>query len=313
MLFTLQSYGQLLDLIRAHGYAVHGIENILIQRREGFIPEGKIVAIRHDVDYFPDRAVALAQIEKAKNLAVTYYVRRRFFETHLDQIKQIAEMGHQIGYHYEEVDTHQGAPNLQIERDAVGFFIGALLDLDKLGFPIRTVCAHGNPLSDVDNRQVVHLMREDDYLDKVAFVYDREIIQEKISDRLVGDASVDITGKDFDLYIPDTGRFNPRFNLKDHIDDCPTRGLKNLDDLKKILEDEKNRRIYMNMHPDRWSDNFSRWLIDLGFDTLKNTVKFFKGSSSYKGQLVGKKARKHHRDLMKSVGEKGNGRQSSDS
>ncbi|MCK5124838.1 MAG: hypothetical protein KAR42_01140 [candidate division Zixibacteria bacterium] len=290
MLFTFDSYKKLLDTITGAGYAIHGIEKVLEFRLDGFIPEGKFTAIRHDVDYYPKRALVLAKIEADQGIATTYYIRRKFFESDIPIITKIAELGHQIGYHYEEIDTHQKAPNNQVARDAVGFFVGSLLDLDKLGFPIKSVCAHGNPISDVDNRQVVHLLRDDNFLDQLAFTYDRDLVAEKVTNRLIGDASIDITGKDFDVYIPDTGRFNPRYNLKDHIDDCKTAGLNNLEDLSAILGTTKNHRVYMNMHPDRWSGDILTWMFDFGLDSAKNMVKRFMGTSDYKGQLVGQKS-----------------------
>ena len=304
MLFTLASYRHLLAMVAGQGYGLYGIEQYLAARREGTLPEGRFVAIRHDVDYFPQRALALATIEAERRMAVTYYFRRRFFDSDLDLIRKVAGLGHQIGYHYEEVDTHQKAPNMQVARDAAGFFIGALLDIDRLGFPIRSVCAHGNPLTDVDNRQVVHLVRDGQYLDRLAFTFDRAEVKEKISDRLIGDASIDITGEDFDLYIPDTGRFNPRYNLKDRIDDCPIAGLANLDDFAAILGDPKNRRIYLNLHPDRWSGDMATWLFDFAFDSAKNLAKRLIGKSAYRGKLVGDSAKKHQRAVLKSLGEK---------
>jgi hypothetical protein len=304
MLFTFKSYRQLLDAIIKAGYAIHGIERILIDRREGAVPEGKYVSIRHDVDYYPSRALILATIESEKKISTTYYIRRRFFDSDIDLVRRIAALGHQIGYHYEEVDTHQKAPNLQVGRDAAGFFIGSLLDIDKLGFPIRTICAHGNPLTDVDNRQVVHLLRDENYIDRLAFTYDRDQVKAKVSDRLVGDASIDITGDDFDLYIPDTGRFNPKYNLKDRIDDCPISGLSGLNDFQRILSDQSNRRIYMNMHPDRWSGDPATWLFDFTLDTAKNMIKKLIGKSGYSGKLIGNRAKKHHDAVLKSIGEK---------
>ncbi len=311
MLFTFESYRELLTSITGAGHAVYGIEKILEARYSGKIPEGRFTAIRHDVDYYPKRALVLAKIESELHISTTYYIRRKFFDSDedLSLIRKIADLGHQIGYHYEEVDTHQKAPNNQVARDAVGFFVGSLLDLDKLGFPIRSVCAHGNPISDVDNKQVVHLLRDNNFLDRLAFTYDREMVKEKVSDRLIGDASIDFTGDDFDVYIPDTGRFNPRYNLKDHIDECPTARLKSLDDLKDILSSSKNKRIYMNMHPDRWSGDTFTWLFDLGLDTAKNMVKRFMGTSGYKGQLIGQKAQKHHDTVLKSIGDKPDERQ----
>ncbi|MFH1700569.1 MAG: hypothetical protein ABIE07_08280 [Candidatus Zixiibacteriota bacterium] len=289
MLFSFNAYNKLIELILESSRTILGIEKFLINRKSEAANAERLVAIRHDVDYSPARALKMARIEAKYQINTTYYIRRRFFDNNLDIIKQIAQLGHEIGYHYEEVDTHQKAPNKQVARDAVGFFIGSLLDLDKLGFNIKTICAHGNPLSGVDNRQVVHLTRSDDWLDDLAFTYDRDLIVEKISNRLIGDASIDITGDDFDVYIPDTGRFNPRYNLKDHIDNCPTVGLSNFNSLKEILENRKYRRIYMNMHPDRWSDNKIVWLYDLALDTGKNFVKLLMGKSGYKGKLIGDK------------------------
>lgn len=289
MLFSFNAYNKLIELILESERPIIGIEKFLIDRNAGTPINDKLVAIRHDVDYSPLRALKMAQIEAEYEISTTYYIRRKFFDNNVDIIRQIAALGHEIGYHYEEVDTHQKAPNKQVARDAVGFFIGSLLDLDNLGFNIKTICAHGNPLSDVDNRQVVHLIRSDDWLDKLAFTYDRDLIVEKISNRLIGDASIDITGEDFDIYIPDTGRFNPRYNLKDHIDNCSTVGLSNLNSLKEILDNKENKRIYMNMHPDRWSESKIVWLYDLALDTCKNFIKLFMGKSGYKGKLIGDK------------------------
>ncbi|MDD4050614.1 MAG: hypothetical protein PHR28_01780 [candidate division Zixibacteria bacterium] len=304
MLFTYDSYRQLVETITRNGYAIFGIEEILARRADETLPESDYVAIRHDIDYFPDRAKAIAEIEAERRIATTYYIRRRFFDSNIDLVRMIAGLGHQVGYHYEEVDTHQKAPNLQVGRDAVGFFIGSLLDIDRLGFRIRSICAHGNPMTDVDNRQVVHLLRDPSFLEHLAFTYDREEIRTKIIDRLIGDASIDITGKDFDLYIPDTGRFNPRFNMKDRIDDCAIAGLSGLDDLDRLLKSGTYRHIYMNMHPDRWSGDMVTWMFDWSFDTIKNIGKLILGKSAYKGKLVGAKATKHHRNVMESLGEK---------
>ncbi|MEE9442301.1 MAG: hypothetical protein V3V99_06495 [candidate division Zixibacteria bacterium] len=283
MLFSFNAYHKLIELILESGRAIVGIEKFLIDRENGKLTENQLVAIRHDVDYSPVRALKMARIETAYQIRTTYYFRRRFFDNNLDVIKQIAELDHEIGYHYEDVDTHKKAPNKQILRDALGFFIGYLLDLDKLGFNIKTICAHGDPRTDFDNRQVVYQMRKEGWLDTLAFTYDRDLVVEKITNRLVGDASIDITGDDVDIYIPDTGRFNPRYNLKDHIDNCPTVGLSNLNSLKELMNNKDYRRIYMNMHPDRWSDNMTIWLYDLVLDTGKNFIKLLIGDKIKEG------------------------------
>ena len=61
-----------------------------------------IVILRHDVDRRPLNALTTAKLENELGIRGTYYFRivpESFDET---IIKQIAELGHEIGYHYEE-------------------------------------------------------------------------------------------------------------------------------------------------------------------------------------------------------------------
>ena len=79
---------------------------------------------------------------------------------------------------------------------------------------------------------------------------------------------------------------------------------KNIKSLEKILRDDRYRRIYMSLHPDRWSGNAAVWLFDLAFDTAKNMAKKFMGKTHYRGKIIGDKAGKHHRSMIEPVGEK---------
>ena len=63
-------------------------------------------------------------------------------------IKQIADLGHEIGYHYENLSTCGGDLRLSIDDFR--------LNLEKLRkiYPVETICMHGSPLSKFDNRKL---------------------------------------------------------------------------------------------------------------------------------------------------------------
>lgn len=70
----------------------------------------KIIILRHDVDYSPQRALALAKIENALKLKATYFVRVHGQHYHpFDKeswliFKKILNLGHEIGLHTEARD-----------------------------------------------------------------------------------------------------------------------------------------------------------------------------------------------------------------
>ena len=55
--------------------------------------------LRHDVDQRPDRAIRIAHIEHQKGLKATYYFRRNDIYHSEPAIQQIAQLGHDLGYH----------------------------------------------------------------------------------------------------------------------------------------------------------------------------------------------------------------------
>lgn len=275
-LFALDTYVRMLDLARDYGYAVYGIETYLVARKEQSAPKGKYIAIRHDVDWFPSRALAMAAIEANRNVLTTYYFRKKFFDSNSKTIGRIAGLDHQIGYHYEEADAPAKVADNK-DGHAAGRFVNALLELERRGFPIRTVSAHCNPLTTVNDSQTIRNLRQGDISDSISSQSAHYEAAKRAFDRLIGDASIDLGSGDFDLYLPDTGRFNPRYNIKDHIDGCPTGRVEDLAAFESLLTSSKFPRLYLNLHPDRWSGNLAYWLFDLAFDTVKNLGKLISG------------------------------------
>lgn len=95
--FTLKSYKLLLYFLKEEGH--------LFQTMREYSPveSGKVVVLRHDVDRNKEKALYLARIEQVMGVTATYYFRAfpESYESNL--VKEIAEMGHEIGYHYENM------------------------------------------------------------------------------------------------------------------------------------------------------------------------------------------------------------------
>ena len=108
--FTLTTYKKLLQELLANGYSFQTLQDFIQQ------PENKTVILRHDVDRLPSNALVIAEIEKEAGIKASYYF--RIVEESFDEdiIKKIAEMGHEIGYHYENL-SEISKENPQINAD----------------------------------------------------------------------------------------------------------------------------------------------------------------------------------------------------
>ena len=95
--FTLSAYKQLISTLQSQSYFFQTFEEYLKK------PKVKVVILRHDVDRKPGNALVIAKIEKEIGIRASYYFRIVKESYDEDVIKRIAEMGHEIGYHYENL------------------------------------------------------------------------------------------------------------------------------------------------------------------------------------------------------------------
>jgi peptidoglycan/xylan/chitin deacetylase (PgdA/CDA1 family) len=95
--FTLTTYKKLLHELLANGYSFQTLQDFIQQA------EDKTVILRHDVDRLPGNALVIAKIEREAGIKASYYFRIVKESYDEDIIRQIAEMGHEIGYHYENL------------------------------------------------------------------------------------------------------------------------------------------------------------------------------------------------------------------
>ncbi len=95
--FTVSAFRTLLHKFTDAGYLFQSC------REYNDSPAGRTVILRHDVDKLPGNSLTTAQIEKEAGIRGTYYFRihsGRFEEV---AIKQVMQLGHEIGYHYEDM------------------------------------------------------------------------------------------------------------------------------------------------------------------------------------------------------------------
>ncbi len=243
--FTVAIYQQLLAALQDQGYTFQTFREFLEA------PAERVVLLRHDVDDRKLHSLAFARIQHARNIVGTYYF-RMVPESYDEQvIREIEELGHEIGYHYEDMDFANGDPN-----EAINYFEKHLSQLRSVA-TVDTICMHGSPRSRYDNKDV---WQHYDY--------------RKYG--IIGEPYFDIDFKNV-FYLTDTGRrwdghkvsvrdkvenfFNLQFHTTHEIIQC-------------IQEGRFPNRVMMNFHPQRWTDDPSLWRREKYTQALKNTVKF---------------------------------------
>lgn len=108
--------------------------------------EGRIVVMRHDVDELAWNALKMARLEKKLGIRATYFFRIVKQSNVPEVIEEIVQLGHEIGYHYEDLALANGdevVASASFERN---------LDYFRKYYPVKSVCMHGSSTSDYDNR-----------------------------------------------------------------------------------------------------------------------------------------------------------------
>lgn len=139
--FTLKSYQTLLFAFQQAGYQFQTFEELMTQPFEG-----KSVVMRHDVDELAWNALKIAQLENELGIRATYFFRIVKQSNVPEVIEQIVGLGHEIGYHYEDMAMAEGD-----EVQAIKTFEENLSYFRKY-YPVKSVCMHGSSTSDYDNR-----------------------------------------------------------------------------------------------------------------------------------------------------------------
>lgn len=254
--FTLQKYRELLLSLRKNGYQFITFEQYCTSRPLQGELEGAYIILRHDVDLRAKNSLATAQVEQALGIAASYYFRVVPESNKPEIIRAIAALGHEIGYHYEDMTIAHG----QLEKAYTHF--KNQLQYFRQFYPVRTICMHGAPTSQWDGKE---LWNKYDYCTL-------GIIGEPYFD-------IDFSGI---FYLTDTGRCwdGYKVSVRDKIpvyqDQWNMQGLVYhvTDDIIKAAEQGSlPPRIMITTHPQRWTDNYGLWVKEIIIQNLKNIIK----------------------------------------
>jgi len=95
--FTIKKYTKLLKALLNRGFFLVSFEMFLEKLMEN------VIILRHDVDNFPENSLRTARIEHDLGIKGTYYFRSVSGSFDKKIIRQIAHLGHEVGYHYENL------------------------------------------------------------------------------------------------------------------------------------------------------------------------------------------------------------------
>lgn len=237
MIFIYSKWTQFCKRLNGRGIQSIPAADVLEQKQTG-----PYLVLKHDVETAVDRAFTMAKIEQQWGHRGSYYVQAYLLhdEKNVHLLREMQEMGHEISYHYDVLDSSHG----QMDR-AMTEFEANLERFRENGFPCVTVCQHGNP---VVERTGYHSNRD---------FFRSEKVQELYPD--MADIMVDFkakAGTDY-LYFSDAGR---KFHLiYDPINnDIVSSDHKNIGfaDLDGVLESiPASQNGIVSVHPHRWT----RW------------------------------------------------------
>ena len=235
--FTIEKYRNLLTALKQH----------------------KEHRIRHDVDLKPEFSLRIAQVESEMGMKATYYFRSMHFESHAEVIKAIIALGHEAGYHYENLTTCNGDSEAAYQD-----FCKNLVILRKL-VPVSTACAHGSPRSPWNSQEI---WNQHD-------IHALGIVYEPMMD----------TDFSKTLYLTDTGRrwdgykVSVRDKVPQYQEQWEKEGLifHHTDDvihaLNNLQHSIHHKSLLINTHSQRWMPFGAQWLREACTQNIKNIAK----------------------------------------
>jgi hypothetical protein len=248
--FTLNAYRVYLQAIKS------SYQNILTFA-EFFLADPKpesFSLIRHDVDRRAKRALRMARLEQECGVRATYYFRAKSHVFKPEIIKEISNLGHEIGYHYESLSDTNGDVALALEDFEIN--LKAFREI----VPIKTISMHGRPFKPFDN---LDMWRDPK---KHRLLFDKYGI--------LGEVYLDIDYSGI-AYITDTGRnwITTKANIRDRVESGVKLDFNGYDELYNYLVSNPSHQLVFQVHPERWSEHIMDYLLVFCFDSMANLGK----------------------------------------
>ena len=252
--FTIEIYSELITKLINKNYQFITFEYYC--QHESELRDKRFVILRHDVDLKAKNSLTTARVEHSFGVLASYFFRVVPQSNDPEVIKSIVNLGHEIGYHYEDMTICKGDSKKAIEH------FKNQLDYFRQYYPVKTICMHGAPRSKYDGKD---LWKHYDY-------HDFGIIGEPYFD-------VDYSNV---FYLTDTGRRwdGYQVSVRDKIPGFQDQWIKSglvfhsTEDVMHAIECESfPERLMMTTHPQRWTDNKALWVKEWIVQSGKNAVK----------------------------------------
>lgn len=186
--------------------------------------------MRHDVDGNVGNALEMARVDAHYGIRATYYFRMKPGLFRPGIIHSIADLGHEIGYHYEVLSDAKG--DMAVARR---LFAANLEKLRHIA-PAKTACMHGRSLSKYHN---LDFWKENSLED-----FD-----------LAAEPYLTIDYSDM-YYFSDTGLCwnNQRFNLRDIVEAKENVKIKSTPHLVEFIRTKDDLKGALLTHTHIWTD-----------------------------------------------------------
>ena len=208
-----------------------------------------VLTIRHDVDRRPQLTLRCARIAAEVGVRGTFYFRIPYtFQPSI--IRELVDLGHEVGYHYEVLTKSRG------DMDKALCMFADELELLREVAAVDTASMHGAPLGRWNNLDIWNSATPEEF-------------------GLQGEAYVSIDWSDT-FYVTDTGRGwnRPGVSVRDVAGGRGRRPFADTTDLISSLRGgDLPDRVVVNVHPERWVDSAFLRMHDSALQWLKNRVK----------------------------------------
>ena len=255
--FTLTQYTELLKSLQHAGYFFQTFEQF-IQK-----PHKRGLVLRHDVDARPENSLRFARLQAEAGIGGSYYFRVVPQSYNPPIIKEIASLGHEVGYHYETMDHVSSKFQVSSSRLRSEDLIEAAyeefcsnLEMIRKIVPVETICMHGSPRSKYDNKMI---------WDK----YDYKSLG------LIGEPYFDIDFRKVG-YLTDTGRRwnGDKVSIRDKVNNPFNFNFRSTQDIINSVHQLPNQ-VMFTFHPQRWNSRTLPWIKEFVWQNTKNGIKYF--------------------------------------
>lgn len=244
--FTLHTYKILLIALQEQGYHFQTMEEFIKK------PQQKAIILRHDIDVFNASVYKMAYLEQALSISASYYFCAKHILYHPSKIKEIKQLHHEIGYHYNDLVEEKGNIGRAMDK-----FNKHMTTLKRIQL-IATVTPHGAPLSKIDNKQLIRFIKYSNL-------------------NIIGEPYTDINFEQV-LYLTDTGRrWNAsKSNIRDKVIQSPLQTRFSFASTGDILAhiNQLPPQIMFTIHPQRWSNHPLLWGKEYVWQGVKNRIKY---------------------------------------